>query len=136
MSFLRACAELTRPGSRVDFGTSLSRGSLRCLLHIKKGQETYRVLDFPTSLHVTSCKEAGEWNEAEGGDFCGKAKPSRPWSRIATKRLGASPRKASACSGIIMIAKISRQFELKKYLFYTLLRSCFAEYRQIYAINS
>jgi hypothetical protein len=29
-AFLRACTELTRPDGRVDFGTALSRGSLRC----------------------------------------------------------------------------------------------------------
>ncbi|KOF09856.1 hypothetical protein AC739_13125 [Planococcus glaciei] len=26
------------------------------------------MLDFPASLHVTSFKEAGKWNEAEGGE--------------------------------------------------------------------
>ena len=35
-AFLRACAELTRTGARVDFGTSLSRGSRRLALRILK----------------------------------------------------------------------------------------------------
>src|SRR5690606_80613 len=68
MSFLRACAELTRPGSRVDFGTALSRGSLRCFAPYLDKARNRRVLHFILSFQAEPCKEERKWNKAEGGE--------------------------------------------------------------------